>query len=719
MFKTLIRRTYDSALFMAGLFGILLPTLPALSADIVKANNANALNLTTSWLGAAIPGATDRALFTGAVTANRTTSLGADASWSGIVLSGNANTWTINGAFTLTLGTGGVDLSLASANFALAAPLQVVLGSPQTWSVTNGRQNTVSAPIAGAATSVLVKDGEGTLALNTNNTFTGGTVLNNGTLSVGNNEALGKGGLTVSNGVLRAQAAGYTVSNAIALAGSAAINSTAAFTLAGNISGAGSLSRASALAGTLILSGNNTYTGGTTNGSVIQLNFASALGTGPIVLLDGSTLKPGPGVFGTGNTGGITNTVILLGNATVTSVANTNIVFSGPITGGGGLAKTVNGDMVLSGNNTYSGGTLFSGGRLRLGHVNGLGTGDLTVNGGIFVANANLNTGKGVTNNIVLSADATFNTQTFSLTLSGAISGIGKIIRNNGPTGVLTLTGSNTFSGGLTNIFGALVLGHVNALGTGALDIYEGSLSAAVDLSEGKGVTNRIAINTTNGFGTVQIGGTNNLRLSGIISGTSGITKTGASTLTLAGENTYSGDTAVSNGVLAIDAGGSVSNSSSIYVAAGATLDVSASASGYAVQSGQTLTGSGAVTGSVTIASGARISGGTTKTVGTLTFQNDLTLNEGALIDWNVDSATGATDILRVYGTLTLPEHATIRISGASTLPKLRILFKASKIEGAAHVRNWTVLNGPQSMRAVQQDNQIVLLYTGLVVSLR
>ena len=516
MFKTLIRRTYDSALFMAGLFGILLPTLPALSADIVKANNANALNLTTSWLGAAIPGATDRALFTGAVTANRTTSLGADASWSGIVLSGNANTWTINGAFTLTLGTGGVDLSLASANFALAAPLQVVLGSPQTWSVTNGRQNTVSAPIAGAATSVLVKDGEGTLALNTNNTFTGGTVLNNGTLSVGNNEALGKGGLTVSNGVLRAQAAGYTVSNAIALAGSAAINSTAAFTLAGNISGAGSLSRASALAGTLILSGNNTYTGGTTNGSVIQLNFASALGTGPIVLLDGSTLKPGPGVFG-----------------------------------------------------------------------------------------------------------------------------------------------------------------------------------------------------------TVQIGGTNNLRLSGIISGTSGITKTGASTLTLAGENTYSGDTAVSNGVLAIDAGGSVSNSSSIYVAAGATLDVSASASGYAVQSGQTLTGSGAVTGSVTIASGARISGGTTKTVGTLTFQNDLTLNEGALIDWNVDSATGATDILRVYGTLTLPEHATIRISGASTLPKLRILFKASKIEGAAHVRNWTVLNGPQSMRAVQQDNQIVLLYTGLVVSLR
>lgn len=720
MFDNNTTLTYAAAILRASLLAASTITPHAMAADIAKANNANALNLTTSWIGGTVPGLQDRAVFDQTVIGNKTTSLGADAAWSGIVLSGNGNTWTINGAFTLTLGAGGIDLSLASANFALAAPLQALLDTTQTWTVTNGRQITVSAPLAGNSGVQLVKDGEGTLVINTNSTYTGGTILNSGTLSLGNGAALGTGDLTISGGVLRASSAGHSVSNDIVLAGPGAVNNTVNLTLAGNIRGTGSLTRASALAGTLILSGTNSFTGGTVNGSVMQLNTASALGTGTVVLLNGGTLQAGMGGFGTGNNGGIKNSITLDGNATVAGIQN--LILSGVISGDGSLKKSGTSHVVLSASNTYTGGTTISGGSLRLGHVNSLGSGALTITGGVLVANANLssgNAGRGVTNTIAMAASGTINSQGLSLTISGTISGTGQIKRNSGAAGVLTLTGDNTFSGGLTNMAGSLVLGHANALGTGTLDIHDGSLSASADLTAGKGVTNGIVISTTNGFGTVNIGGTNNLRLSGIVSGTSGITKTGSGTLFLSGGNTYSGDTTVSNGVLALDASGSLAAPAGVHIAAGAQLDVSAWPAGYTFTNGQALTGYGTVTGSVTVAAGGRLSAGTTNDVGTLTFLNDLTLNSGVVIDWNADSASESTDIIRVKGTLRLPAQATIRISGTSTLPRLRVLFRSPKIEGAANVPNWSIQNGPQTMRAVLKDDQVVLLYTGMVFSLR
>lgn len=711
---------FRASILSAGLFTALAFALPSQGADVVKANNATALNLATSWIGGTVPGSQDRAVFDQTVVGNKTTSLGADSAWSGIVLSGNVNTWTINGAFALRLGAGGVDLSLASANLALAAPLQTVLDTTQTWTVANGRQITVSSSLSGNSGAQLIKDGEGTLVINTNSTHSGGTVLNSGILSLGNGAALGTGDLTINGGVLKASSAGHTVSNDIALAGLAAVNNTVNFTLAGNIRGTGSLTRGSALAGTLILGGTNTYAGGTTNGSVIQLNSASALSTGTIVLLEGGTLQAGLGAFGTGNSGGVKNNIVLAGNASAAGIQN--LLVSGIISGAGNLRKTGTSHLVLSGNNTYSGGTSNNAGRIRLGNVNGLGTGALVMNGGVLVANANLNAGngdRGVTNDIILASSGNINSQGNSLTLSGTISGDGQIIRNGFEKGVLTLTGNNTFSGGVTNLAGSLVLGHVNALGTGALDVHEGSLSAAVDLSDKGGVTNRIVINTTNGYGTVTIGGTNHLRLSGMISGTSGITKTGNNTLVLSGENSYGGDTIISNGVLALDSSGSVTASASLHIGTGALLDVSAWSPGYTFTNGQTLTGYGTVTGSVTVATGGRVSGGTTNEIGRLTFLDDLTLSNGVVIDWNVNSALDEADIIRVKGTLRLPEYATIRISGSSTLPRLRVLFRAAKIEGAGHVRNWTVQNGPQSMRAALQNDEVVLLYTGMVFSLR
>jgi autotransporter-associated beta strand protein len=121
---------------------------------------------------------------------------------------------------------------------------------------------------------------------------------------------------------------------------------------------------------------------------------------------------------------------------------------TGGIGGSAGLAKTGAGSLVLnnSGNNTFSGGVGIGGGTLQVGNGN---------------ANGNLPSSGGVTNN----ASLVFN-RSDTLTVGNIISGAGTVT-NNG-SGTLTLSGANTFGGGLTVNAGTVRLGSVLAPGTGA-----------------------------------------------------------------------------------------------------------------------------------------------------------------------------------------------------------------------------------------------------------
>jgi autotransporter-associated beta strand protein len=137
----------------------------------------------------------------------------------------------------------------------------------------------------------------------------------------------------------------------------------------------------------------------------------------------------------------------------------------------------------------------------------------------------------------------------------------------------------------------------------------------------------------------------------GIISGTGRLIQQGEGILTLTKEHTYSGDTLIKAGTLALSGAGAIASSSNLAVALDATLDVSARTGGsMSLPSGATLSGDGTVNGNFVLSSGARLTPG--QSIGTLTFGNALTLAAGSTTLLEIASAPAAHDMVRVLGEL-------------------------------------------------------------------
>jgi len=145
-----------------------------------------------------------------------------------------------------------------------------------------------------------------------------------------------------------------------------------------------------------------------------------------------------------------------------------------------------------------------------------------------------------------------------------------------------------------------------------------------------------------------------------------GLTKVSADTLILGGTNTYSGDTFVIAGTLALTGAGSMSASSNITVNVGATLDVSARTDGtLTLASGQVLKGHGAINGNLTAVAGSTVSPGVF--VGTLTVANTATLNGTTSMELNASLHTNAVlraAVINYGGTLRLSNVAGNLASG-------------------------------------------------------
>ena len=113
-----------------------------IAATIYKNDNADALNLTTSWSGDIVPGVNDIATWNSTVTTANSTVLGADLAWNGIAITDPGGLVTIGAGNTLTLGRAGIDMSFASQGLTISSNLTTAAGN-QTWNVATGQTLTL------------------------------------------------------------------------------------------------------------------------------------------------------------------------------------------------------------------------------------------------------------------------------------------------------------------------------------------------------------------------------------------------------------------------------------------------------------------------------------------------------------------------------------------------------------------------------------------------
>ncbi|MEI6603733.1 MAG: DUF6288 domain-containing protein [Verrucomicrobiota bacterium] len=282
----------------------------------------------------------------------------------------------------------------------------------------------------------------------------------------------------------QASSSALVLSTPLALAASTTIGGTGtgALTLSGVISGAGGLIHAAPCL--LTLSNTNTYIGGTTvNSGTLALAIKNGLGTGPLTLAAGSTFKQ-TSFEGNSASGALPNAFVLSGNGYVTmqmSFGEKDVWLSQPVSGSGGFA--VQGgtrSLTLTNSNTFSGGIRLTNtnNRIVISNANALGTGTFrsettTAGSGTFEAAAALSAGSGVANPFDIASGAYLNVlNNNNLLLSGPITstaGSGSLYKSG--SAILSLSGTNTYTGSTTVAAGTLTITNAAALGHGPLAI--------------------------------------------------------------------------------------------------------------------------------------------------------------------------------------------------------------------------------------------------------
>lgn len=507
----------------------------------------------------------------------------------------------------------------------------------------------------------LVKAGTGTFTLAGANTYTGATNINAGALVAANATALG----TAANGTTVAAGASLTIANvaigaeAVTLNGGTALTGTGTASLAGavtlaasstvTVGGTDQLTLSGAVsgvgfgidkagAGTLTLSGANTYTGVTTvTGGTLALTGGTAIANaGAVVVGAPGTLRVDQ-LEAIGSIAGAGNLILNAGLTTGGNNATTAV--SGTLSGAGGLTKIGTGAFTLSnaGNAGFTGDILVVNGILIGSTAGSLGaaSGDIFVTGGTGLsfggaahAKDALNVSGGAAQNgtigvntLVLSgtgeiaANATINVAgaaaqsgplstmagtvtaaTYRLDsgtisgnatastafdmrsglVSGTLNGAAELVKST--AGTVTFSGANTYSGGTTVNAGTLQINPGGTLGNtaGTTRVNGGDLNLG-------GTTQTQASLTLSG-GLIQNGALNagafNFTNTGIASanlaGAGALTKTGAGTAVLSGTNTFTGGTTVAAGTLRLQGGAALGNSGPVAVNGGA-LSIAAS----------------------------------------------------------------------------------------------------------------------------------------------
>ncbi|WP_448191403.1 beta strand repeat-containing protein [Azospirillum sp. sgz301742] len=588
---------------------------------------------------------------------------------------------TIAGALT-------IDADAASG-YTLTAK-QVTFGSGGSLTVTNGASDTITinSRLNGGATAGLTKAGAGTLTLGYTSSggneaiWSGAMTVNAGTLAVASDDALSSGTLSLNGGTLSLTAA-TTIDNAVAVdSDGGTVANSAAVTLSGILSGTGALTKSGT--GTLTLSRANTRSGGTTvSEGTLTLSGGSALSdSGSVAVASGATLA-----LSTDETIGSLSGAgaVTLGVRALTVVQSADGTLSGVISGTGALTKSGSGTLTLSGSNTYTGLTGVSAGTLSIGASSNIGTGAIVLNGGTL----DITGATTLSQSILLGASHGTVSNSAAVTLSGVISGTGYNLTKTG-TGTLTLSGTNTYTGTTTINAGSVSISAGNKIGSGAITLNGGTL----DITGGIIFNRSIVLGASHG----TISNSQSVTLSGVISGTGNLTKTGAGQLALTGTNTYTGTTTISSGWVSISAANKI-GTGAITVNGGSTLDITGATTlnrnivlgggtgTIRITAAVTLSGVISGTGNLTKTGGSTLTlsgsntytGTTTVSAGTLSIGGSSNIGTAAItLDGGTLAITDATSLSRNIvlaggnGTVNASAAATLSgvISGAGNLTK-------------------------------------------------
>ena len=455
----------------------------AISGNITGSSGTVASPITLNFANTGV------AIGTFTVTGNNSAFLGGMSLNGGIV---NINSASALNAVTSTVTFNGGTLQAGASGMSLSN--YFLLNNSNSAFDTNNQTTTFSGVINGGGPLNIISTGTVILGnAATVNNYTGNTFITNGALVViSTDSALGNGGAVEMNlGTLQIAGPGVTSARTFVMNanGGGTIDTQANNVLySGVFEGGGSLTKVGT--GTLFLTGSNSYSGGTfLNAGTINIINGAGLGSGVLTMNQGTVQMNGNFT--------VSNPITL--NATCTGTIGacdfdtfgSTTTFAGVITGAGALSVISTGTIRLANSNTYSGGTFLNN---SLGILNvesdaalGSSTATVTFNGGtlqlglptmgaIFTSARNMTLG---------AAGGTFDTNTFNAVLSGVIGGTAGGGFTKTGSGILTLSGLNTYNGPTTVAMDTLELGA------------NGALPSATALTVNTGATFDMGVNPT------------------------------------------------------------------------------------------------------------------------------------------------------------------------------------------------------------------------------
>ena len=681
------------------------------------------------------------------------------ASWGGIRVSAALTDIDISGAGLLTLGSSGVNLSDSTVNLALDVP--VTLNANQTWNMATGKTMRVSETVGGDVT--LIKTGAGMLELAGINTHTGTN--------------------TLREGVLRADdGAGLAANRYLLFDGSGVLETRGTFTRMADTSSDGFGNKVGWVYGTTSKGG-----GFAARGGPLTVNLGGAATPTRVVWYQGS--------HGANRISGILRFGSPTANDAVTVLnpidINNEIRYIHVTAGEGGdsvelagaitdtvtspykgtLTKLGDGVLTLSGTNTFGNSFTVAEGTLNLAGMLSLQSSVLNMNGGevtfdsretgnTFAVGGISATQAGSGYDIALSNSLA---NAVTLVVSNAVTNVTYAATLSGPGGltkrgaaVLTLVGTNTYTGPTTIAAGRLHAHDGEGVPTNSILIFDGETAVlethglftrpvdgattatgnkvrwvAGDNSKGGGFAARggpLTVNLGGATPSVRIpwyqGSDGGVRISGVLRLGSATSDNRVTLLNPIDLNNMERIVAVTPGI---------GPEGGVAELAGNITDVQVEGkggrlfkrgfgklilSGTNTYPGTTAVGDGpllingdhsSATGNVTVArtamfggtgsvggrvivNGGILSAADTNTVGTLTL-TDLTLGDGSTVQ--VDEAGGVFDRLALSGTLTAGTNVTVRLNVTGKLPSsLVVATAAGGIVAPENLASWRLEGG-------------------------